>query len=288
MTNRTVTISIPGDGSAPAISMDPPAPAPAGQLDARQALQLIALNPSLDEATRRAIAKSALDQNDQNEDSFRHDSPLEVVIAATCHEANRQYCRSLGDYSQPAWKDAPGDIQATSIELVRDVMAGVVNSPEQSHERWMAAKLNAGWTYGPQKDYAAKTHPSLVEYAKLPAVERQKDALNFAIVTALLNAPAAALTSPAELESRRNYHLVQAAELSRANGVELFWTELGVASLVATATDQRETLARLFAEAETNAIAYVVEKYPPFPEPQADPLLVPNPSDAIDTPDAPG
>lgn len=271
MINRTVTISIPGDGSAPAIALDPPAPAPAGQLDARQALQLIALNPSLDEATRRAIAKSALDPSDQNEESFRHDSPLEVVIAATCHEAKRQYCRSLGDYSLPAWKDAPGDIQATSIELVRDVMAGAVNSPEQSHERWMAAKLNAGWTYGPQKDYAAKTHPSLVEYAKLPAVERQKDTLNFAIVTALLSAPVAAIASPTEIESRRNYHLTQAEELSRANRVELFWTEIGVASLIATMVDQRETLARLFAEAETNAIGYVVDKYPPLPESRADP-----------------
>jgi hypothetical protein len=28
-------------------------------------------------------------------------------VARVCHEANRAYCQTLGDNSQPAWDDAP-------------------------------------------------------------------------------------------------------------------------------------------------------------------------------------
>ena len=30
-----------------------------------------------------------------------------AVIAEVCHEANRAYCRTIGDNSQPSWADVP-------------------------------------------------------------------------------------------------------------------------------------------------------------------------------------
>jgi hypothetical protein len=116
----------------------------------------------------------------------RHDTPLEVVIAAVCHEANRQYCRSIGDDSQVPWSQASGGIQASAVQGVRDVISGEASTPEQAHERWMAFKRDQGWVYGPEKSEVAKTHPCLRPYGELPLSQRTKDRLFMAVATALL------------------------------------------------------------------------------------------------------
>jgi hypothetical protein len=56
---------------------------------------------------------------------------------------------------------------------------------EQAHESWLAEKAATGWTYGPVKDEQAKTHPCFVAFEQLPPDQQAKDALFFAIVTAL-------------------------------------------------------------------------------------------------------
>jgi hypothetical protein len=42
-----------------------------------------------------------------------------------------------------------------------------------------------GWTYGPVKDAAARTHPLLVPFAQMPAEAQAKDRLFIAVVRAL-------------------------------------------------------------------------------------------------------
>ncbi len=56
---------------------------------------------------------------------------------------------------------------------------------EDSHAGWMKFKTEHGWAYGEVEDAEKKTHPCLVPYAELPAEQRVKDALFFAIVTSL-------------------------------------------------------------------------------------------------------
>jgi len=115
-----------------------------------------------------------------------HDQELVAAIAMVCHEANRAYCLTLGDRSQPAWADAP----AWQIE---SVMAGVrsaldpiqVLSPEASHQLWMQRKHEEGWIYGPAKNPEKKEHPCMVPYEDLPMEQRRKDSLFLAIVRAL-------------------------------------------------------------------------------------------------------
>ncbi|MFD0468599.1 RyR domain-containing protein [Nonomuraea thailandensis] len=53
------------------------------------------------------------------------------------------------------------------------------------HEAWCEHKRAEGWTYGPDKDPDAKTHPCLVPYDQLPVEQRVKDAVFHAIVGAL-------------------------------------------------------------------------------------------------------
>lgn len=133
---------------------------------------------------------AVLDTADEADDSIRHDTPLEVKIAAACHEANRQYCRMLGDNSQVPWGRAPGWQQASAIDGVRGIVDGRVKTPADSHAQWMAEKLDQGWSYGPQKSEVAKTHPCLVPYAELPADQRKKDLIFFTLATALLSSEA--------------------------------------------------------------------------------------------------
>lgn len=111
-------------------------------------------------------------------------------IARICHEANRAYCASLGDLSQPAWDDAPKwqrDSAVTGVKLhLRDPDAG----PDASHRSWMAAKLAAGWVYGAVKapDAVPPTHHCLVPFEELPVEQQAKDFIFRAVVHAAARA----------------------------------------------------------------------------------------------------
>lgn len=106
-------------------------------------------------------------------------------IAKVCHEANKAYCESIGDYSQKSWEDAE--------QWQRDsAMMGVefrLNNPDAprslQHDAWSGQKVKDGWVYGEVKDAVAKTHPCLVPYEELPEEQRKKDALFQGIVDAL-------------------------------------------------------------------------------------------------------
>jgi len=106
-------------------------------------------------------------------------------IARICHEANRVYCRMIGDLSQVPWEDAP-DWQRSSavngVENARDP----ATKPSDSHASWLAEKAANGWKYGPVKDPAKKEHPCFVPYADLPPEQKAKDVLFLAIARALL------------------------------------------------------------------------------------------------------
>lgn len=105
-------------------------------------------------------------------------------VARVAHEVNRAYCESQGDFSQPAWEDAPGwqiDSAMAGVNLHWDKDVG----PEASHEAWMAHKLAEGWEYGPNKDPENKLHPCLVPFDQLPKEQQAKDFLFRAVVHAL-------------------------------------------------------------------------------------------------------
>ena len=107
-------------------------------------------------------------------------------IARVCHEANRAYCRSIGDNSQPSWDEAP-DWQRRSAENgVAFQLANPDATPSHSHEEWLKEKAAAGWTYGPVKDPEKKEHPCFVPYEELPEEQKRKDVLFIAVVRALV------------------------------------------------------------------------------------------------------
>lgn len=109
-----------------------------------------------------------------------------LEIARVAHEANRAYCMSHGDTSQPAWPDAPEWQRQSAVNGVRFHRDNPDAGPEASHDNWMAEKIADGWVYGPEKDPKAKTHPCLVPFSRLPKYQQRKDMLFRNIVHALI------------------------------------------------------------------------------------------------------
>lgn len=116
----------------------------------------------------------------------RIDAQAKIAIAQVAHEANRVYCVTLGDNSQPAWHDAPDWQQVSAIKGVLAIIEGRVTAPEHSHISWAAEKQRDGWKYGAVKDPDKKEHPCLVPFEELPVEQQLKDYLFFAVVTALI------------------------------------------------------------------------------------------------------
>ena len=108
-----------------------------------------------------------------------------IAIAEICHEANRLYCKQLGDNSQPTWDNAQEWQRQSAINGVKFHIARPNATAADSHVNWYEEKVANGWTYGPEKDPALKKHPCLVPYDQLPIEQRRKDALFIGVVHAL-------------------------------------------------------------------------------------------------------
>jgi hypothetical protein len=120
-----------------------------------------------------------------------HDSV--ALAAAVAHAANAQFCRTLGDASQPPWMKAPAWQKTSALEgvvfHVREFKAtGQWPAPSASHASWLRQKENEGWRYGPVKDAALKQHPCCVPFDQLPPAQQAKDYLFGSIVRALYEA----------------------------------------------------------------------------------------------------
>lgn len=106
-------------------------------------------------------------------------------ISRVCHEANKAYCESIGDMTQPSWDDAPQWQKDSCRSGVDYHMDASGTTPEDSHTNWLADKEKDGWVYGPVKDPEKKTHPCMVPYSSLPKDQQIKDYIFHAIVSAM-------------------------------------------------------------------------------------------------------
>lgn len=106
-------------------------------------------------------------------------------IAQICHEANRAYCASIGDFSQPSWEEAPDWQVQSAVKGVEFHLANPNASASASHDSWLKEKLADGWVYGETKNPEAKTHPCIVSFDQLPVEQQAKDHLFKGIVHSL-------------------------------------------------------------------------------------------------------
>jgi hypothetical protein len=123
------------------------------------------------------------------------------LIAKTCHEANRAYCQSIGDHSQPEWNDAPEWQRESAVNGVRFHLENPDATPENSHENWLRQKESEGWKYGPVKNPETKEHPCFCMYHDLPIEQRSKDYIFRSIVHSM--APVVHATAVGETKQFR-------------------------------------------------------------------------------------
>lgn len=96
-------------------------------------------------------------------------------VARVCHEANRAYCKTIGDDSQPSWEEAPAWQKESAINGVVFHFNNEDTTPADSHNSWLAEKKEQGWKYGEVKNPETKEHPCFVPYEELPKSQQVKD-----------------------------------------------------------------------------------------------------------------
>lgn len=115
-------------------------------------------------------------------------SVLILKAAKACHDANRKYCQSIGDDSQPAWTKAEEWQRESAVNGVKHLIENPGSKPEDSHNSWLAEKETAGWKHGEVKDVEKKEHPCFMPYAELPEDQKKKDEIFIATALEVLTA----------------------------------------------------------------------------------------------------
>jgi len=107
-------------------------------------------------------------------------------IARVCHQANKAFCKSIGDVSHVDWEQAQQWQKDSAVAGVEHIINNPNAAPSDSHESWLKFKENDGWSYGPVKDEIKKEHPCFVPYDELPTEEKSKDYIFAAVVKSLI------------------------------------------------------------------------------------------------------
>ena len=112
-------------------------------------------------------------------------------IAEIVHATVRQYNivhEVPGDNFE--WDDMDESYRKSIEKAVQDEIKNPTTEPDESHKKWLKAREDDGWVYGPIKDQEKKQHPCMVPYEELPEVQQYKDILFVTMVALLKHAPA--------------------------------------------------------------------------------------------------
>ena len=69
----------------------------------------------------------------------------------------------------------PTPISTEGVTLPPELCALVEQLAENNHDHWARQRIEAGWTYGPQRDDVRKTHPDLIAYGDIAESEKEYD-----------------------------------------------------------------------------------------------------------------
>jgi hypothetical protein len=125
------------------------------------------LGPATDEATRTHSSLKPFDQLPPDEQEQNRDTVLEIPTKLA----------AVGLDIAPTGSGPPATLGADELERMAEL----------EHERWMRAKLAAGWKYGPSTDKAARLHHNLVPWTELSDADREKDRVMVRAIPAILS-----------------------------------------------------------------------------------------------------
>lgn len=69
----------------------------------------------------------------------------------------------------------PAPLDTSDVALPDGLSALTERLAQHVHATWARRRIAEGWTHGPARDDAAKTHPGLLPYDALPEAEKAYD-----------------------------------------------------------------------------------------------------------------
>lgn len=69
----------------------------------------------------------------------------------------------------------PQPEDTAGVEIPAELMELAEQMARNVHEVWARSRMAEGWTWGPERDDAARRHPCLVPYDELPESEKEYD-----------------------------------------------------------------------------------------------------------------
>ena len=72
----------------------------------------------------------------------------------------------------------PNPINTSQVELPDDLVGLTEILAENAHDLWAKQRMKEGWTWGQERNEAAKKHPNLIPYNQLPGSEKEYDRRN--------------------------------------------------------------------------------------------------------------
>ncbi|MFB3879727.1 MAG: RyR domain-containing protein [Armatimonadota bacterium] len=69
----------------------------------------------------------------------------------------------------------PRPLDTEGVALPRELVDLAERLAENAHDIWARRRMDEGWRYDARLDDAAKLHPALVPYSKLPDPEKEYD-----------------------------------------------------------------------------------------------------------------
>lgn len=107
----------------------------------------------------------------------------ETVFARAFYATHQSLSEAVG-IPQRAWDELPAWQQDAMVDVTRRCMVGA--TPEQMHALWVQHYSAHGWTYGPQKNWETKQHPTIMAWQHLPVRYQARFKLWQAIVMTLM------------------------------------------------------------------------------------------------------
>lgn len=69
----------------------------------------------------------------------------------------------------------PQPVDTSGVALPEELLLLAEKMAENVHEVWAQTRKEQGWSYGPERDDAAKKHPCMVPYSQLSEEEKVYD-----------------------------------------------------------------------------------------------------------------
>ena len=105
-----------------------------------------------------------------------------LQLAKACHNIHNVVCLNNGMQVIP-WEEKSEKHHKVVINSIDKILKGKINSPEESHDNFVAKKEKDGWIYGEKFSTKNKTNPRLCNFNELEGPEKEKEDFFFALVS---------------------------------------------------------------------------------------------------------